>query len=371
MRVIAVLLVLLIAACTEPKSPDEVTAVNQQVNKEETLSRFAAEPCENNEGAITVYCGFSNPEDMVLMPDGSALLISEMGEFMTDAPGQLVLFDLGTEMRAELPVNFESPAQQAGEAGCEAPDPGLFSPHGIDLLTMADGRHRLLVVNHGGREAVEFFELNHDTGHWQATWQGCALPPGDPFINDVAALNDGGFLVTHMWDKHQAFEAVAEKLINGENTGWVWRWHQESGFQVMPATEELMPNGIAVSADNHFAFVNIYMGNRNIKVDLVSGEKVGEFEVRQPDNVTRDSEGNLLVASHHQDPINENCAGVEGVACLLPFEIVSADADTLETSVVLTHSGEPMGYVTVALRVGDRVFLGSAHGDRIASIPAQ
>jgi hypothetical protein len=28
-----------------------------------------------------------------------------------------------------------------------------------------------------------------------------------------------------------------------------------------------------------------------------------------------------------------------------------------------------MGYSTVALRVGDKVYMGSAHGDRVASYP--
>jgi hypothetical protein len=50
----------------------------------------------------------------------------------------------------------------------------------------------------------------------------------------------------------------------------------------------------------------------------------------------------------------------------LPFEIVKADAETMEAQVVLRHDGEPMGYSTVALHHGDHVYMGSAHGDRIA-----
>jgi hypothetical protein len=35
----------------------------------------------------------------------------------------------------------------------------LFSPHGIDIVQREDGKYQVLVVNHGGRESVELFDL--------------------------------------------------------------------------------------------------------------------------------------------------------------------------------------------------------------------
>ncbi len=35
---------------------------------------------------------------------------------------------------------------------------------------------------------------------------------------------------------------------------------------------------------------------------------------------------------------------------------------------MIDHSGAPMGYATVALKVDNRIYLGSAHGDRIVSV---
>ncbi|MFL2935934.1 MAG: hypothetical protein ACJZ7Z_04310 [Myxococcota bacterium] len=35
---------------------------------------------------------------------------------------------------------------------------------------------------------------------------------------------------------------------------------------------------------------------------------------------------------------------------------------------VFRHEGAPMGFATVALAVGDRLFMGSATGDRMISI---
>ncbi|MBT6573244.1 MAG: hypothetical protein HN900_06040, partial [Gammaproteobacteria bacterium] len=47
-----------------------------------------------------------------------------------------------------------------------------------------------------------------------------------------------------------------------------------------------------------------------------------------------------------------------------------ADPETMQAEVFLSQDGAPMGYATVALKVGDRVFMGSAHGDRVVSSPA-
>ena len=323
--------------------------------------------CETVDG-ISAHCGYQNPEDLVLTPDGALLLVSEMGEFMMDTPGALSTLSLASGDRASIEIDWSAEGDRWGDPACPAPDIPAFSPHGIDLITRADGRHQLLVVNHGLREAVEFFELIDNDDAWQLAWRGCALPPGDPFINDVAALQDGGFFLTHMWDKRQSLEAVGARLLNGEATGWVWEWQDDTGFSKVPGSDQLMPNGIAVDAANEKLFVNVYFGNKTVRIDRASGTVDGEFEVRQPDNITVDADGTLWVASHRHDALGQSCAAVTEGPCLLPYEIVRADADTLETEVVVQGDGAPMGYTTVALRVDDRLYMGSAHGDRVASI---
>ena len=105
------------------------------------------------------------------------------------------------------------------------------------------------------------------------------------------------------------------------------------------------------------------------RIDRASGQREGEFTVRQPDNITVDAEGMLWIASHTHDPLGQNCVLVTEGPCLLPYDIIKADPDTMQTEVFLVQDGAPMGYATVALKVGDRVFMGSAHGDRVVSSP--
>ena len=376
---IVVVLVVLIAACSPP-STEEVTNL-EKVSEADERAILAEESglfqpgvaqalldCKPS-GNMTIHCGYRNPEDLVALPDGKYLVVSEMGEFLTDAPGTLSLLNLGSGEREPLTVVWSQSKPKLGDESCPAPDIAAFSPHGIDLTTLADGTLQLLAVNHGKRESIEFFKVMQSEGVWQLSWQGCAVPPGDPFINDVAGLKDGGFFVTHMWDKTTTFDEVARKLFAGETTGWVYEWQRAGGFTKVPGSDDLMPNGIAVSLDNTKIFVNIYFGNKTIKIDRSSGHREGEFTVQQPDNITVDDEGNLWVASHKNDPIGQTCALVTEGPCLLPYDIIKADPNTMQTEVFLSQDGEPMGYATVALKVGDRVFVGSAHGDRIVSSP--
>lgn len=332
-------------------------------------SRQTSQVSCNPEKGMTPYCGFQNPEDLVEVPDGRQLLVSEMGAFMQDTPGFLSLFDLAKKQRLPIAINWKNEKGRWGDASCLAPNPAMFSPHGIDLMQRTDGLHQLLVVNHGGRESIEFFELALTGNSWQLSWRGCATPPEDPFINDVVGLNDGGFFVTHMWNKTLSFEEIADKLVNGVNTGWVWEWNPDAGFSKLAGSDQLMPNGITISKDNRKIFVNIYMGNKTIKIDRESGTVEAEFAVRQPDNISIDKNGILWVASHQHDPINETCNDVKEGPCLLPFVIVRADSNTMKAEVVLSQAGQPMGYATVAIPVGKKLFMGSAHGDRIISAP--
>ena len=193
--------------------------------------------CNPTNGMIP-YCGFTNPEDMVIIADGAKLLVSEMGVFMQDSPGSLSLLDLVSGQKQSIKITWVTEGKSWGDNHCPQPQTSLFSPHGIDLTTRNDGKEQLLVVNHGGREAVEFFELSQLNNEWQLNWKGCALPPDDPFINDVAGLKDGGFLVTQMWDKNQTYLMLMFKYLMGINTGWVWEWQPLHGFNKLAGSED-------------------------------------------------------------------------------------------------------------------------------------
>lgn len=318
-------------------------------------------------GDMTPHCGFRNPEDLKKIPGANLLVVSEMGHMLEqETPGALALFDTERQERTPMVVDLSPSDENWADPSC-AP-PALLNPHGIDLGTRSDGRLALWVVNHGGRESVEVFELADIEGRWTATWRGCAIPPGDPLLNDVVALPGGGFATTHMWDRDNSTLGMAVRVLFGVDTGWVWEWSPERGWKKLEGTDAAMPNGIAATPDGRFLYIDFYLEDEMVRYDRENAEIVGTVDVPKPDNVVLAEDGRLWVAGHHHFIGNTECADIES-ACPLKYSVTRVDPTTMEGNVVLEHEGAPMGMATVALPVGDRLYLGSAIGDRIVSMP--
>ena len=63
------------------------------------------------------------------------------------------------------------------------------------------------------------------------------------------------------------------------------------------------------------------------------------------------------------------CVSIERGACGIPFKIVALDPDSMTiVETLYANEGAPMGAGTVGLRVGDELFIGSFHGDRILRV---
>jgi len=324
--------------------------------------------CEPERG-IRPICGFQNPEDLSVLDDGT-LLVSQMGTMDGAMSGSLAHFDPSSEQLHVLyPGGAEEPTAGWGDPGCPGPPGKLLSPHGFDLARRPDNRLALWVVNHGGRESVEIYEV-HTDGAVRLTWRGCVIPPEPHFLNDVSALpGGGGFVATHMFPKSEStlvstFHSL--RGIAGFDTGYVLEWTPEGGFREVPGTAAPMPNGITTSPDGELLFINMYIGGEVRRVHRSGGEPPRSVEVRNPDNITWADDGRLLVASH-TGSLGEmmGCNGIESGSCPLSFAIVAIDPDTLTTETVFENAGPPMGAATVAVQRGDELYMGTFAGDRI------
>jgi hypothetical protein len=325
--------------------------------------------CEPRGNARPI-CGFQNPEDLALLPDGHTLLVSEYGAVEGGRAGRLALFDIRAEQRSVL---FEggadaTPDEDWGDPDCPGAPPREFSPHGIHLSIRRDGRLQLLVVQHGGRESVEFFELLQAPG-WQARWRGCAVPAEGSWLNDVVALPEGGFLVTHMLPKGN-LEAISGAYQGPPPArGHVLEWKAETGFRVVPGTQSALPNGIELSRDGRVIYLNASGANEVWRIERASGRLLARARVPATDNSTWAADGRLLVSSllvtPDQFPV---CMQLEGRPCPLAFQIVALDPETLDMEVLYRGRGAPMGGGTVGLRIAHELFIGSFAGDRILRV---
>src|SRR5262245_26220026 len=134
---------------------------------------------------IEPVCGLQAPEDLAVIPWTRWLLVSQMASPADPQghPGSLAALHLGTgEVMQLYPRDGGDAARPGwGDPACPGPPGPGFAPHGIDVQGS-----RLLVVAHGGREAVEEFELEVAGERPSVTWRGCAIAPPDASLNDVA-----------------------------------------------------------------------------------------------------------------------------------------------------------------------------------------
>lgn len=332
----------------------------------------AATPADSSENCATVngikpICGLAAPEDLVPAPNSRDLIFGQMA-----APGGLFLLDTRDDSVHPLYHSLVAPpdGELWGDADCVRP-PAWLGAHGLDIRTREDGRWQLLVVNHTGRESVEFFELANAAGDRPgAIWRGCAVAPEEGNFNDVAGLADGSLLVTHMADRRWPLWSALVAAM-GFDTGFVYRWSAATGFKPIPGTEGAHPNGILLAADEQSFYLNIYFGGKVRRHALPGAELLAEVAVEKPDNASWSASGTLLVASHQASlwQLFQSLEQSHDKPSLLPFSIVEIDPDTLAAQPLLTLEGPPMGAGTVALQRGDTLYIGSYVGDRMIRLP--
>jgi hypothetical protein len=313
---------------------------------------------------ITPDCRFQNPED--LAPIANGFLVSQMAK--PGRPGSLVYYDVGdAEIFTVFPSSVVEPDTASwGDPACPHPDVAAFAPHGIDLDRRADGALALYVVNHGGRESIEMFEVSDGDGVITTSWRGCVVAPEQSNLNDIVVLSDGGFWTTQMYSEPGTW-TMLKGMIFGAKSGWVYAWHADGGWSRLAGTDTALANGIEKAPDESAVYVNSYLGGTITKFDAKTGANLGAADVEGPDNVTWSTDGRLLVASH-TDSYRElmACMELEDGSCGYAFEIVAVDPATMQTTPVLAHRGAPMGAATVAAERDGWLYLGTFAGDRIS-----
>jgi hypothetical protein len=313
-------------------------------------------------GGAEVICGTRAPEDLELTPDGKYLIVSQFVTFRgTATHGDIMLMDLAAKTFSDLPMTA-APLPDWGDASCPGPIGDKLGPHGISLSKRADGKLQLYVVNHGGRESIEMFELGKTAGRWGLVWHGCVVTK--QAFNDVAALTDGSFVASQP-------EAIRKTdLFDGKPTGYVVRWTKDRGERELPGTRSGYPNGVLVSADGRYLYYNAWTAKEVHKYDLRSEKDVGVAKLDfMPDNITWKNDGGLLAAGIKG--VGGACPAGSGTPCLQAFGVASIDTANMTAKTVYDSAGKDalISGVSVALQAGSDIYVGAFQGNRIARIP--
>ena len=323
-------------------------------------------------GQYGFVCGMRNPEDLVLVPGSRWIIASGM------APeGAIYLVDTAQKAWTELYPGGAPRAEHDMKAfgACPgAPLPGTFVSHGLSLQRGTDGHSTLYVVGHGGREAIEVFDVDATGEAPILTWKGCLLTPDGMEANSVASSADGSLLVTIPLHTGVPISAA----LAGRPTGGVYKWVPgDAGFTFLRGTELPYANGIEVSADGKEFYVassglvNVTAFSNSNPAQVL--RRSGDFTFI-PDNLHFNDEGKLLTAGLElQDP---DCGEVkrsdefsleEFASCPRAFTVLAVDPGSMEAEVLATGPADArFSNVTMALRVADELWIGTFAGDRIA-----
>ena len=244
------------------------------------------------------------------------------------------------------------------------PDPTKFNAHGITIRRPAAGDKEFLVVNHGGREAIEFFRVGMGGSKPALTWLGCVHMPPDTSINSLDSLPDGGFVATQFYVPSKGgIGAVFAREI----TGGLLEWHPGGTVTKIPGTELSGANGILL-VRGWPRDVRRGLGHARPGALRTQGRQRDRSAVVPvdfaPDNLRWTRDGKLLVAGQKFAARREGPAGLDG------WTVALVDPDTLKVTKVREVDGTaPFQGVSSALEVGDEIWVGPFRGDRIAWFP--
>lgn len=352
----------------------------------------ALPPCDPaQEEAGLAFCDLRNPEDLALLPGRAWIVVSQMARLDADPeadaeadpasarPGDLLAIRLADGARRRLfPPNAADPdtpwpppptEERWGDGACPGPpDPARFLPHGIDVGSDHRGRARLAVVNHGGREAVEIFEIGARTTP-SLEWRGCVPMPAGMMMNDVAWHPAGGFVVTNFSPPLEGRGLgtlwTGFEIMTGRETGSVLRWTPEAGLAEIGNSRGSAPNGVAVAPDGSEIFVAEWGAKSVFRLRFDGdGEPLRDAVALEhsPDNLSWTRDGRLLAAGQGGGMLKVlGCNEIEEGACGIDYGVYSIDPVSLEARRL--YDGK--GAASVALEVDDEVLVGSFVGDRI------
>ena len=318
--------------------------------------------CKSDD-AISVICGVSNPEDIVVTPDNKYLLISEFGgirPYDSTKSGGFALLRLSDNKIITPKISFGKNIW--GEDSCKQND--IFGPHGIDLVQREDGGYQLGVINHYPGETIEMFELvqKSEQDTWSFVWRGCVEVPEKYYLNDVALKKDGTFYVSHMYSRDITMTKWLITALFKKDSGVILEWNKDSFIEI-PNSEGSGPNGITLNELTNNLFISYNQGDRVVKFDLSDNKKLQTFKVESPDNIYINKDSVWLTSLDFQPNDAGDC--IERPACSLPFSIYEIDRETFVLKNENSFNKTVFGLPTIAVPIDNTIFMGSFHSDRL------
>lgn len=325
--------------------------------------------CADADGASFI-CGVNNVEDLQVLPGGDWIIGSDLAGL--DNQGYFWLFNRNHDVRPIDPSDI-SIGSGGGDGSCPGvPDWSVFEPHGLGMREIG-GKTVFVAINHGGRETLEFFDVDMGAAEPTLTWTGCTVAPEGQWPDDIAVMPDGSLFVTSLWDPSD--ETRVEKLIGGKPVGGMLSWSAGDGWAVVPGYDGVSgPNGIIAGEDGEDVFIAAWSGKKILHAKTDDMAAFTEVAMDYPpDNLNWSRDGKTILVGGIAGTILEalQCLGTDNVNCPdvgLRVDRYDPEAGTVEP-VIAPRAYGVLGTGTGAVEVGDEIWVSVFRGDRIAVFP--
>ena len=322
--------------------------------------------------ALHYICNLERPEDVRRIPGTKWLIVSG---FANGSGLKLVDTERHTATRWYTGNDPAPDATKYPECR-QPPEVSTFNAHGISLRAIAPNHYRLHVVNHGGRESIEVFDvIASKKSPPEIHWKGCLPMPSGLAANAVATFRDGTVLATVLT---RPGTSLAD-FMQGRPTGGVYEWAPGArGFSLMPGTELPGNNGIETSPDEMHFYVVAFGWHSIVEFDRKNtAAPLRRFVAPDfmPDNIQWFRNGLIAAGMRLFEPA---CGGyrkiIHGIAdpmlCRRGYSVafITLPVGSIET----IARGEPepqFNGVSTAVVVGNTLWLGSYQADRLAYRP--
>lgn len=330
----------------------------------------AADACGRS-GDLQYICGPQNSEDVLPIGDTQWLLASGMdgSTFNTGGKGHIYLVNRNEKSYSVLFPGDKPVFKKDNKmfAACPGPiNPEKFSAHGLALHQQAKNLYRLYMTSHGEREAIEVFNINLGGGTPAIAWVGCVLLPKKVWANSVAVLSDGGFVATNFMDP--AVPDAFARIMQGKISGSVYEWHPGGKVAEIPGTAMSGANGILVSSNDRWMYVNAFGAREVIRFDRKTKPLTGKsVKVSvNPDNLRWGDDGMLYTVGVNYVP-SEECANPP---CNTGWSVYRIDPQSWSASRITgVDQTATMQGASAAAPAGNEIWIGTYSGDRIGYLP--
>jgi hypothetical protein len=320
-----------------------------------------------------------NVEDFAPIDGTNWVIGSSLSLFGPNPKGPLYVFNTETATASAIdPRHVAVQWDKMRYGACPSvPDMANLISHGLGIAPSKSKVRTLYVVNHGGRESVEVFSIDLQGKDPSWTWIGCVSAPAGTYPDAVAALPNDGMVISSLWNPQDP-ERLA-KLRAGAPIGSLFEWSPRSGMRELEESKALSgPNGVITSTDGEFIFVAVWSGKAVARIDRSGAEpKIDKVETGfLTDNLRWSRDSRRIYVGGQATSVDTVLACVESKTAVncpnVPFQIDSLDPKTLTLTPIIpaTTLGE-MGLGTGAIKVGGNYWISTAHGDRIAIVPAR